>query len=121
MATKKPASKKPATKKEKKTVTATAEKPAKAPKKPKGEKTRRSPYELLQGLKAKLTDLNITHEKKVEKLQDKIALLETKHANKIALGDLLASKTPDEIDADLKVIEDQRKLLRAAKRSSASA
>lgn len=79
-------------------------------------RTRRSPYELVQELRAKRDKLRDTMEARLSKLDQRIESLEAKHEHKIKVSELLASRSPEELAKELDVLRTQQSLLRKALR-----
>ena len=80
---------------------------------------RRSPYDLVQDLKTKRDHLDDTYAGKRAKLDDKIEALEAKWASRIAVSELIASRTPEELAAEFEDLKRQQGLLRKAMRHGA--
>ena len=77
-------------------------------------RTRRSPYELVQVLKDQREKLRASMETKLARLDERIESLESKHESKIKIQELIASKTPDQLEQELQAIKAQQMLLRKA-------
>lgn len=77
-------------------------------------KNRRSPYEVLLDLKAKRESLIQRTEQKLAKYDEKISHLEEKFQRRIALEELKASRSADELVRELEETKRRQSLLRQA-------
>lgn len=77
-------------------------------------RNRRSPFELLQDLKAKRLDLAEKSEKKLEQMDSKIEALEGKYKQRIRVEELKASMNPEELEKEIMELKEKQKLLRLA-------
>lgn len=77
-------------------------------------RTRRSPYELVQVLKDQRDKIRESMESKLARLDERIQTLESKHESKIKIQELIANKTPDQLEQELQAIKAQQMLLRKA-------
>lgn len=77
-------------------------------------RTRRSPYELVQELKAKRDDLYERMTGQIAKLDRRIVELEAKHEHKIKVSELVSSKSPEELEREFEDMRKQQALLRKA-------
>ncbi len=78
--------------------------------------SRRSPSELIADLKAKREDIMQSFGDRIGKLDQKIAELETRHAKRIQLHDLMTTKTPQELADEEAMTRKMLHLLRRAKK-----
>ncbi|MBO9540453.1 hypothetical protein J7643_07670 [bacterium] len=81
-------------------------------------RTRRSPYDLVQELRAKRDDLIEKMTGQLAKLDERIAKLEEKHEHKIRVSELLHSTTPEELEKQMEEMKKQQTLLRKALKQS---
>jgi len=97
-------------------------KPAQTPKKPAPKRrvtrTRRTPYDLVQDLKAKREALLESMGARIGKLDQRIAELESKHAARIQLAEIMESKTPEEIEREEAELRQRLALMKRARKLS---
>ena len=77
-------------------------------------KPRRSPYEVVQELKARREELAKTYEARLSKLDERIERMEARYEKKILLTQLLTTKTPEELALELAAIKKQQSLIKKA-------
>jgi hypothetical protein len=82
-------------------------------------RTRRSPYELVQELKDKRERLQESMNARLSKLDQRIATLQTRHEDKIKVSELLASRTPEDLQKELELLRSQQSLVRKALKARA--
>lgn len=95
--------------------------PAKAavPKKPRTTKSRRrSPFELVNEMKAKRDALAESLSARVAKLDLRIAELELKHQARIAVSELVESRSADELAQDEAQLKAQLSIMKKARKLS---
>lgn len=90
-----------------------------APKKAKAavaarKRVRRSPYDLVQDLRAKRDAVAASLGERIAKLDQRIQALETKHDAKIKVSELLNTRTAEELADELVAVRAQQSLLRKA-------
>lgn len=94
---------------------------AAAPKKPAARATksrRRTPYELVQELKAKREKLSQALSQRIAKIDQRIAELEAKHQARIQIQELTQTKTPEELLREEAELKSKLSLLKKARKLS---
>ncbi len=82
---------------------------------------RRSPYEIVNELKARRDELAKTYEERLSKLDARIQRLEERHEKKIKVTELLQNKTPEELAQELEAIKKQQAILKKAMKQAGKA
>ena len=82
---------------------------------------RRSPYEIVNELKARRDELAKTYEERLAKLDARIQRLEERHEKKIKVTELLQNKTPEELAQELEAIKKQQAILKKAMKQASKA
>lgn len=77
-------------------------------------KPRRSPYDVVNELKARRAELAKTYQARLDKLDTRIQRLEARYEKKILLTQLLNSKTPEELALELAAIKKQQSIIKKA-------
>ncbi len=84
---------------------------------PPPKRTRRGPLEILEELKERRAAVQEQYDKKLTRLDERIASLETRHRDVLALQEIRAGKTPEELQEELESLKAQERLLRKALKS----
>jgi len=82
---------------------------------------RRSPYEIVNELKARRDELAKTYEERLAKLDERIQRLEERHEKKIKVTELLQNKTPEELAQELEAIKKHQAILKKAMKQASKA
>ncbi len=83
-------------------------------------RTRRSPYDLVQALRVERDQIAESYGARIAKLDQRIAELEARHADRIRIAELLESKTAEEIERDELAVRQQLALLKKARKAAGS-
>lgn len=103
------------------TVAAPKKKPGRPASKGTAKNARRTPYEIVNELKARRDELAKTYEERLSKLDSRIQRLEERHEKKIKVTELLQNKTPEELAQELEAIKKQQAILKKAMKQAGKA
>lgn len=84
-------------------------------------RTRRGPYELLQHLKEQRAALVEKNDKKLAFYDAKIEKIEARYKQRIAVEQLCAEKSPEELEQEILEVKDRQRLLRQAMKTKTPA
>ncbi len=82
---------------------------------------RRSPYEIVNELKARRDELAKTYEERLAKLDTRIQRLEERHEKKIKVTEMLQNKTPEELALELEAVKKHQAILKRAMKQAGRA